>query len=153
VLENNAAVRSGIIGNGQYGLADVDVYAISLAAGSELIADVIARNLATPSTLDSYLRLFDSTGRLVAANDDYNGSYDSRVVFSVQETGIYYLGVSAFGNYLYDVNRAGSGREAHTFGEYDLSVEVRDAAFSSLSGPSHGTGGSGSGSSTQTLTR
>lgn len=149
---DGVATALGVIGDGAYGLADVDIYAVHLAAGTEVIASVATQGLASPSSLDSYLRLFNASGRLVAANDDYGDSLDSRIFFTVPETGMYYLGVSAFGNYFYDVTRAGSGRIAHTFGNYELTLEVSDsvraAAFSTMSGPSSGQGGS-----TRTLTR
>ena len=155
---DGVATIQGTIGDGHFGMADVDVYAIQLVAGTDVIASIAAQTLENPSSLDSYLRLFDGSGRLVAANDDYGSSYDSRLFFTVPESGMYYLGVSAFGNYFYDLTRAGSGRVAHTSGDYELTFEVSEgassAAFSTMTGPSSGSGSGGaSGGSTQTLTR
>lgn len=145
VFENDAVSVQGFIGNGLFGLADVDVYALQLVAGTNIVVDINARSLPSPTGLDSYLRLFDRTGRLITANDDDDGSRDSLLVFSVVESGIYYIGVSAYGNYLYDVARAGSGRAAETSGGYELSVSqaARESAFSLL-GPSRPNGGGSS---------
>lgn len=47
---------------------DIDVYRIDAREGSELVAEVTARRLGSP--LDSLLRILDSRGRQIAANDD-----------------------------------------------------------------------------------
>ena len=63
VFENRQAVIAGMIGDGAYGRSDVDLFAVELAAGTTIEIDVDARTLADFSALDSYLRLFDATGR------------------------------------------------------------------------------------------
>ena len=78
-----------------------------------------ARSLATPSTLDSYLRLFDSKGRQLAANDDTSGTPDSSLSFTAPKAGVYYVGVSGSGNAGYKPSRAGSGRTGST-GAYQI---------------------------------
>ncbi len=117
---------SGTIGDGDYGAADVDLYAISLVAGSDVRIDIDARNLDAPSSLDSYLRLFDANGRELARNDDSGGSADSLLTFTIQATGTYYVGVSAYGNARYNPTIAGSGRAARTTGDYLLTVDVNE---------------------------
>ena len=115
---------SGTIGDGEYFAADVDIYEINLWAGSEIRVDIDARSLDTPSRLDSYLRFFDETGRQLARNDDWRGSLDSRLTFTVQATGTYYIGVSSYGNSRYDATVDGSGRSGRTTGDYLLTVDV-----------------------------
>ncbi len=48
---------------------DVDVYELSGKAGEKIVAEVYARRLNSP--VDSLLRLTDSTGKVIALNDDY----------------------------------------------------------------------------------
>ena len=115
---------NGTVGDGEYFGADVDLYVINLWAGSEIRLDIDARSLATPSTLDSYLRLFDATGRQLARNDDSRGSLDSQLSFTVQVTGSYFIGVSSYGNSRYDPAVDGSGRSGRTTGDYLLTVDV-----------------------------
>ena len=76
--------------------------------------DVDARSLSGSSTLDSYLRVFDSRGRQQAANDDSSGSLDSYLTFTPRTAGTYYVGISGYGNSAYSPTRAGSGRIGST---------------------------------------
>ncbi|MET0745190.1 MAG: M10 family metallopeptidase C-terminal domain-containing protein [Microvirga sp.] len=68
-------------------------YKIDLAAGTVISIDI--DGIADPNVHDSWLRLLDSSGAIVAQNDDGGGdpgstsSRDSSVVFVVQETGTY----------------------------------------------------------------
>ena len=123
VIDGRARV-TGTIGNGEYYGADVDLYSINLWAGSDLRIDIDARTLSTPSTLDSYLRLFDSSGRQIARNDDFGGSHDSQITFTIQATGTYFIGVSSYGNGRYNPSVDGSGRSGRTSGDYLMTVDV-----------------------------
>jgi subtilisin family serine protease len=123
-LANGRSTSTATIGDGQHGQKDVDLYAITLAAGSRLTIDVDARSLATPSTLDSYLRLFDSTGRQLATNDDTANSLDSLLVFTAPGAGTYYVGVSSYGNSTYAPATAGSGATGRTTGDYVVAFTV-----------------------------
>jgi hypothetical protein len=107
------------IGDGPRGRRDVDLFRVRLAAGQRLTIDVAARSLATPSTLDSSLRLFDSKGRQLAANDNAFGTPDSSLSFTTPKAGVYYVGVSGSGNAAYKPSRAGSGRTGST-GAYQI---------------------------------
>ena len=125
-LTDGSATLSGVIGDGAFERADVDLFAVTVPAGSVLSLDVDARSLADPSRLDSYLRLFDATGREIARNDDTRGSYDSALTHTATEGGTYYVGLSAFGNSRYSPLEAGSGRRAFSFGHYELTVSVSE---------------------------
>lgn len=77
-------------GNGKGGY-----YSISLAAGTIISIDI--DGIADPNVHDSWVRLLDSDGNIVAQNDDGGGdpgsatSRDSSTVFVVKETGTYYI--------------------------------------------------------------
>ncbi len=81
--------------------ADVDMVRVELARGTTLVARVNAAALGSP--LDSYLRLFDSEGRQLAANDNdpTASTTDSRITYVVPADGVYYVGVSGSGNSTY----------------------------------------------------
>jgi Ca2+-binding RTX toxin-like protein len=77
-------------GNGQGGY-----YSIDLAAGTVITIDI--DGIADPNVHDSWVRLLDADGNIVAQNDDGGGDpgslsiRDSSTVFIVQETGTYYI--------------------------------------------------------------
>ena len=119
VATTGSVTLASRIDDGPRGRRDVDLFRVSLAAGQRLTIDVAARSLATPSTLDSYLRLFDSKGRQLAANDDTAGTPDSSLSFMAPKAGVYYVGVSGSGNVAYKPSRAGSGRTGST-GAYQI---------------------------------
>jgi len=111
---------AGRVGDGAQAARDVDLYRVRLAAGQRLVIDIDARSLSGSSTLDSYLRVFDSRGRQQAANDDAPESLDSYLAFTARTAGTYYVGVSGYGNSAYNPSRAGSGRVGST-GVYQVS--------------------------------
>ena len=117
---------SGQIGDGSNGLRDVDLYRVTLAAGQSLVIDIDAQSLAGSSTLDSYLRIFNSAGKQLAVNDDAGGSLDSYLSVRATVAGTYYVGVSGYGNSSYNPNRAASGNRGST-GSYQVNF-----SFSSL---------------------
>ena len=117
---------SGRIGDGSFARRDVDLYKVVLVAGQTLVIDVDAQTLSGGSTLDSYARLFNSSGRQIATNDDSGGSFDSYLSVRVSTAGTYYVGISGYGNASYSPTRAGSGRNGST-GVYQVRF-----AFSAL---------------------
>lgn len=120
---NGTARITGLrIGDGLQSLRDVDLFRVNMPAGGLITAEVIAKRLPTPSTLDSYLRLFDAFGNELANNDQFFGQ-DSYLDFFVNTGGIYYIGVSGFGNPSYNPTVAGSGSQQST-GLYDIAVSV-----------------------------
>lgn len=107
---------SGTVGDGAYTSRDVDLYRVTLAAGQTLLVDIDARVLSGGSTLDSYVRLFNASGKQLAANDDSGGSLDSYLSFRATAAGTYFVGVSGYGNGSYAPTRGGSGRVGSTGG-------------------------------------
>lgn len=131
-IDVNAAIRSGVrlpgqVGDGSRGARDVDFYRISLARGQRLVIDIDAAGLPVKSPLDAQLRLFNSSGRQVASNDDFNGSVDSLISFTARTAGTYFVGVSGFGNASYDPTKAGSGRTGST-GGYEIAFSIQAAS-------------------------
>ncbi|MFM8538660.1 MAG: PPC domain-containing protein, partial [Planctomycetaceae bacterium] len=122
VAATSGEVRvAGQIGDSRFRGRDVDLYRVTLAAGQSLSVDVVARLVSNTSSLDSYLRLFDSRGRQLASNDDANGSFDSALAFTALRGGVFYIGVSGYGNFRYNPLRAPSGRFGST-GAYELAL-------------------------------
>jgi len=117
-----ATFTGATLGNGINVNLDVDLYRIDMARGGLITAEITAKRLASPSSLDSYLRLFNANGVEIANNDQTFGQ-DSFIDFFVTTGGTYYLGVSGFGNALYDPNVGGSGSSQST-GVYNLRMQV-----------------------------
>ena len=111
---------TGTIGDGDDRRRDVDLYAVQLAAGQTMTVDVDAESLASGSTLDSFLRLFDSSGRQLAQNDDTAFSFDSLLTHTVQLPGTYYVGISGYGNSRYEIIDDDGARRG-SVGDYEVS--------------------------------
>ncbi|MEM8723042.1 MAG: DVUA0089 family protein [Cyanobacteria bacterium P01_G01_bin.39] len=111
---------------------DVDLYRFQVLA-SGVVKIKVASDLINPDDFDSYLRLFDSSGKQLAVNDDI----DSSDAFSQIEVNLkpntYYVGVSGSNNISYDPNIAGSGTEGDT-GNYTLEFSRRDLEANDLLG-------------------
>lgn len=110
------------IGDGVFAGRDVDIYRLDLPRGGLISARVFAQQLPTPSTLDGVLRLFDAAGQELAINDQFFGN-DPFIDYFVPSAGVYYVGVSGFGNEQYLPLVAGSG-ETQSTGNYDLRLDV-----------------------------
>ncbi len=71
--------------------SDVDVFRIDGKEGQQLVLEVFAARYGSP--LDSMLTLYDADGRIVAANDDFDGTPDSRIEATLPRSGAYYVSV------------------------------------------------------------
>ena len=101
---------------------DVDIYSITVQAGQRISFDIDQ----TSAGFDSYIRLFDSTGAELAANNDGRGpgetnSLNSYLEYTFFTSGTYYLGVSGFGNANYNPI-TGTGDTTGSTGSYTLVV-------------------------------
>lgn len=116
------------LGNGLFAGLDVDLYRINMPRGGLITAETFARRpgLTAPSTLDTYLRLFNAQGQEIANNDQTVGQ-DSLIDFFVTTGGTYYVGVSGFGNAAYNPTIAGSGSTQST-GTYEVRLGVQLAS-------------------------
>jgi hypothetical protein len=68
---------------------DVDVFRFEGKAGQRVVLEVLAARHG--SALDSVLTLYDAEGRELAANDDADGSADSRLEATLPRDGVYYV--------------------------------------------------------------
>jgi subtilisin family serine protease/subtilisin-like proprotein convertase family protein len=111
------------LGNGLAGNLDVDLYRIDIPRGGEITVEITAKRLRNPSSLDSYLRLFNARGEEIARNDNTNAQ-DSLIDFFVVTGGSYYIGVSGFGNAAYNPTIIASGT-TQSLGVYDINMKVQ----------------------------
>ncbi len=118
---------------------DADLFRVDLTAGQQLTADIDAQAVDSGGSLSSFngfLRLFNSSGTLLASNDNgrdpetgvFGG--DSLLTFTASVTGTYYLGVSSAANQNYDPITGNSsavslGVSSET-GDYQLQMSVTD---------------------------
>ncbi|EIM24343.1 Ca2+-binding protein, RTX toxin [Microvirga lotononidis] len=130
-------------GNGQGGY-----YKVNLAAGTVITIDI--DGIADPNVHDSWLRLLDSDGNIVAQNDDGGGdpgstsNRDSSVAFVVQETGTYYIVEGSWSETAPGNGWAEVVPEGSTY-ELNVSVEFPPApAQPGVAGSDKLTGGGGS---------
>ncbi|MFN5854217.1 MAG: PPC domain-containing protein, partial [Pirellulaceae bacterium] len=89
--------------------------------------------LAVPN-LDTFLRVFDATGRQLAANNDFGGTSDSQITFTAPADGIYYIGVSAASNNTYSPVVLGTAGSGGSTGTYSLTIEVERNFTATLDG-------------------
>ena len=140
-LQANTTIEfNATIGDGDFGSADVDLFKVDLIAGQSLEVDVDASSLdsgGSLSSLNSYLRVFDSGGGQLAtnatgvsSNDGNDGPpTDSYLAFTAPSTGVYYIGVSGETAFLssgpentaYDPVVLGTGTPSST-GDYQLQL-------------------------------
>ena len=102
---------------------DVDIYRVDVLAGQRLSFDI---DRPTGSRLDSYIRLFNSTGQQLAFSDDAAApgevfGLDSYLEYTFTNAGSYYLGVSGYGNSSYNAI-TGLGDTNGSTGNYGLVV-------------------------------
>ena len=109
---------------------DVDMYKITLAAGETLNVSVSLQGLQ-----DSYLRLFDANGNSLADNDDIgNNSMGSKngkgsqISWVANEEGTYYIGVSGYGNIVYNPVTGDGDIISRYTGNYTISANVTPSA-------------------------
>ena len=78
---------------------DRDWFAVELVAGRTYTIDLRGRPTADGTLSDPYLRgIHDAQGNLLSGttNDDWGGTYNSRVTFTASESGTYYIAAGAF---------------------------------------------------------
>ncbi len=144
LLEPNQGVqREEVLGNNEFGPADVDLYGLELNRGDSIAANLsslvpVPANIALGAGV---LRLFDETGKELAASFSAPLPLpplppirepvflDVSLDFVIPEDGQYYFGVSSFPNFEYDPFVANSGEGQH-FGHYTLAM--RRAAFDDI---------------------
>lgn len=127
-------VGSSISGSIDFG-TDVNVYKFSAAAGERVSFNI---NVSSGSVFDSYLRLFDGSGAMLAFNDNGAGPGESLgkssyFSYTFSSGGTYYIGVSGAANISYNVVN-GSGGVSGSTGSYVLVIsQVTTSGDSTLS--------------------
>ncbi len=110
---------------------DVDLYSFAVAAGQVVDFDIDTA-LNGAGGLGSYLRLFNSQGVQIAANDDAAGpnestvGFDAYLRFTFSSAGTYYIGVSNNNNTAYSAV-TGLGDTIgglNSIGDYDLIIQT-----------------------------
>ena len=98
--EGTVGVGGTASGNIETG-GDRDWFAVELVAGRTYTIDLRGRPTEDGTLSDPYLRgIHDAQGNLIPGtmNDDWGGTYNSRVTFTASETGTYYIAAGAWGN-------------------------------------------------------
>ena len=113
------------------GAVDVDLYKFTVSAGRRIGFDV---DQATGSTLNSYLRVFNSAGTSIASNDNRAAPGETLgksayIEYTFSTAGTYYVGVSGAPNSGYNAV-TGAGGAAGSTGAYKLFLVNRSAAIS-----------------------
>lgn len=125
-----AATRDAFIGDGAFGLRDVDLFRIVAPAGTTITATVnVPFNPGDPiggpssNRLDTVLRLFDATGNELVL-DNREDTQNSSLSFVVDPGGVFFIGVSGASNTAYSILSGGSGTQTDATGDYRLTVQV-----------------------------
>ncbi len=125
-LATPSGTVSGTIGKDgaqDVGDHDVDLFSVTPVSDGLLEIDVNSYSITGNSDpVNSVLRVFDSTGKLLASDDDTNGP-DPFLRISVKAGQTYYFGLSGFGNGSYDPSVLGSGSPGDT-GDYQFSTRL-----------------------------
>ncbi|MCA9199959.1 MAG: leucine-rich repeat domain-containing protein, partial [Planctomycetales bacterium] len=108
------------LGDSTHADFDVDLYEFSVEAGTTLILETHA--LETFAT-DTVLRLFDSSGMELAKDDQSGLGYLSELIYTFENPGKYYVGVSGYLNDNYDP-KTGSGATSGNLGPYELTLRL-----------------------------
>lgn len=74
--------------------SDRDAIAVYLSAGQTV--DITLSGEGSTPTADPYLRVFNTSGTIVAQNDDANGSTDSAITYQATYSGLHYLEAGSF---------------------------------------------------------
>lgn len=72
---------------------DKDLFAINLEAGKNYTFDLLT--VASLGLSDPMLRLFSTSGTLLASNDDFGGSLNSQITYRATQAGTFYLEASS----------------------------------------------------------
>jgi len=117
----NATIGDGPHGSAGTGTGDFDYFKITGArAGQVLVADTD-----TPtSDLDTIVALLDSSGFIVAANDDDGVDLDSLLSVTIPTDGDYYVIVLGFFSIPQDPFDPASGTGAQSEGDYTLKLDL-----------------------------
>ena len=127
--------RSGIVNGTIDPELDVDVFRVNLGSGDGVYLDIDALT-GLDSQLNSFLRIFDESGNELAFDDNDEANFtgdlstDSAIAFAPETPGEYFIGVSAAGNFDYDVVNGRNNFSSNivspfsTVGNYELAIDI-----------------------------
>ena len=133
------------IGDGDYESRDVDLYQFTVSAADVGKTFTFSTFLpAGGSSVDTYIRLFNSAGTQLAYNDDGGNDYAySYLSYTPIAGGTYYLGVSSYYSAGYNPNTTGSGSgsyESNAVGDYTLTITMTGTTVNPTDPPATPTG-------------
>ena len=108
---------------------DINIYSFSLNQAGTFSAETIAQRLTNSSLLNTVVSLFDSSGNLLARNDDYFGT-DSYLNLNLS-SGQYFIAVTASGNTNFNPTVPDSGMGGKSQGAYELRLNFNPIAAGS----------------------
>ena len=121
---------SAFIGDGLYGetSGDYDWFSLSALASQTIKIDIDAQSIS--NSLDTVVGLYDSSGKLLALNNDYGTSLDSLLEFTTNKADTYYVVVRGFGaGFQSNPLTPGTGGGVGSTGAYNLNLSVNPAAI------------------------
>lgn len=121
--DQDGVVVESEIGDGPHGSAgsgtgDFDFFKLTAQDGQVLRADTIG------SDFDTMLAVYDSSGEIVAFNDDNESSLQSEITYAAQSAGDYYVLVTGYAALPEDPFDPASGDGAGREGDYNLTMTV-----------------------------
>lgn len=133
---NDAVLVSGTVGNGLYGntAGDFDFFSFTAPARSEVVIDVTTPNPGGAGNLDPVAAIYDSSGNLVAVDDDESGALkDSLIAWTPTSAGTYCAAIGGFRAWEgtpaeilpVDATLEGTGPGKGSTGTYSLRISVR----------------------------
>jgi Ca2+-binding RTX toxin-like protein len=133
---SSGGTRSTTVSSNLNPASDVDVFQLEANQGDTITFNIAANQL-SGGLGDSILRVFDINGNQLAVNDDSQApgeifSLDSYIEVTANATGQFFVGVSSFSNFNYDVINGGGDGSGGTTGNYQLGISV----FNTINGNS-----------------
>ncbi|GAB1691485.1 pre-peptidase C-terminal domain-containing protein [Krasilnikovia sp. M28-CT-15] len=121
-IETSARIGDGPHGSAGTGTNDFDFYRLTSTPGK-----VITIATDTPTgDLDTVVAVFDPAGHVLAANDDFGGSLDSRLEYKVPATGTFYAMVAGYNGLPADPFDPASGDGDGSEGPYTVRITSGD---------------------------
>ncbi len=107
-IGGNTSISAGVSQTGNIEVArDVDVFQLAVTAGSSYTVDLRGAPSGLGTLSDPLVRVLDSSGNLIASNDDGGSGLESQLTFTATSTGSVFVEAGAFsintGTYQLDV--------------------------------------------------
>lgn len=110
---------------------DVDLIRFDSKVGDRVAFKTESRS---GSSIDTFLRLFDSTGKQITSNNDASGTKFSNMTYNFTKAATYYIGISLNPNKSYSITTGSGDVNGGTTGAYRFRV-LNNAPAAPLSSP------------------